>query len=177
MGSQQLYLRKCQDYHEFVVQEFDKNRIPAVEEFMFKEAALMILYPDGTIDAMPIVKGITWHLDYCKELIKKSPKFASISRKFPTGWWSEYNMIKSNMVMNRMGITVIHNIDVTNLPDEYVEREDFYSTFLIYGTSDITEELNKNLDMIFVNYPDKRCIYSKYNSKINDYDDEEVKKR
>ena len=174
MGSEQLYLKKIQDGYEFVVQEFDEKRIPIQEEFMFKEVAVAILYPDGTIDAMPIVKGKNWHLDYCKDLVEKSPRFAKVSKNFPEGWRGEYNMIKSNMIMNRMGIVVIHNIDITNLPDAYVDRESFYSTFMIYGTSEITEELERNLDMIFVNYPDRRYSYSKFNNKKNDYDDEET---
>lgn len=178
MGSEQLYLRKGKDSYEFIVQEFDSERIPIQEEFMFKEVAVVILYPDGKIDAMPIVDGVNWHLEYCKNLVTKSPRFAEVSKYFPDGWRGEYNMTKSNMVMNRMGIVVIHNIDILNLPDEYEDREEFYSNFVIYGTSDITEPLQNNLDAIFVNYPDKRCTYSKFNNKKNDYDDEEtIRKR
>lgn len=177
MNSNQLYLRKCKEGYEFIVQEFDEKRIPIKEEFMFKEAAEIILYPDGGIDAMPIVKEVDWHIDYCKNLVTKSPRFASISKSFPVGWRGEYNMIMTNKVMNKAGIVVIQNLDIPNLPEEYIKREDYYSTFLFYGANALTEELQNNLNMIFDNYPNERCLYSKINKKTNEYDDEEVVKK
>lgn len=175
--SEQLYLRKNDNGYELIVQDFDEKRIPIKEEYLFKEAAVVVLYPDGLIDAVPINNEFIWHVDYYKELVTKSPRFASLSKSFPKGWRGEYNMSPVNKVMVNMGTIVIQNIDITNLPEEYVDREDFYSTFLFYGTNQLTQELQSNLDMIFDNYPNERCHYSKINKKTKEFDEEEVGKK
>ncbi len=177
MDSEQLYLQKSDEGYKFVVQKFDELRIPVHEEFMLKEAAIVILYPDGVIDAVPVTNGVRWHLDYCKILVTKSERFASLIRYFPENWQSEYKMTKTNMVMNKMGIVVMQNIDIDNLPEEYASREEFYSMFLGYGVSNPEDALQDNLDTIIDNYPNKRCLYSKFNADINDYDGEELIKK
>lgn len=177
MKNEQLYLRRNEKGYQFVVQEFDETRIPVKEEFMFKEAAVVVLYPDGLIDVLPIIKDADWHLEYYKMLVEKSPRFAGISKKFPIGWRGEYNTIKANMIMADMGIVLIQNIDIPNLPEEYSSREDYYSTFLFYGASKLTKESEENLNMIFDNYPNNRCIYEKLNKKTKEFDEEEVVKK
>lgn len=177
MKSEQLYLRKCNGRYEFLIQEFDEKRIPLKEEFMFKETAVVVLYPDGVIDAIPIIEGVNWHLEYYKMLVEKSHRFASISKKFPVGWRGEYNTTNANKVMTKMGIVVIQNIDIPNLPEEYVDREDYYSTFLFFGANKLTRELENNLNMILDSYPNNRCIYERINKKTNEFDEEEVIKK
>lgn len=174
MSVKQLYLRKKDDGYEFLCQEFDEKRIPIKEEYMFKEAAIVIMYPDGIIEALPIVRGVKWHVEYYKKLITKSPRFASIIKHFPDGWSDEYNTLKVNKIMAKMGMIVIHNMDIPVLPEEYKDRENFYSAFMFYGANKLTKELEDNLNMIFDNYPNEYCLYSK---KKNNFEDESVKRR
>ena len=176
MGNRQLYLQKKLNGYEFIVQDFDEKRISVHEEYMFKEAAIVILYPDGSIDALPIVKGIKWHLDYYKKLITLSPKFARIVKHFPNGWMDEYNTIKNNKIMTKMGLVVIQNMDIKVLPEEYKDREDFYSSFLFYGENKLTNELCYNLNLIFDNYPNEQLV-SNIKRKPNRLDNENNKRK
>ncbi len=48
-----------------------------------RSQAIVLLYPDGEIEKVPIMKGMKDHIDYFRWLLEHSKKFATIVYHFP----------------------------------------------------------------------------------------------
>ncbi len=63
-----------------------------------KYQAIVLLYPDGVVESVPIMKGMKDHIDYYRWLLEHSQKFANIVYHFP----KKINFKKDWDVVERM---------------------------------------------------------------------------
>lgn len=79
-----------------------------------RSQAIVLLYPDGIVEKIPVKKGITFHLDYFHNWLKHSKKFASVI------YHSPYKInFKDWVVLDKAlaeaGLVVIRNMEIIYL--------------------------------------------------------------
>ena len=116
----------------------------------FYKVAIMLIYPDGSIDEAYVDKEVL-HSYYYRELVEKSPRFSEIvkSRNIKI---DDYFYTTNLDIVNIENIIVINNIDIFNI----VRTKDYLKNnvpeFLFNLPSEITDEQKIVLKDLFENY-------------------------
>lgn len=104
-----------------------------------RKQAIVLIYPDGEVEKIPVRAGVTEHLDYFHEWFKVSKKFAKVIYKTP------YKIdFKDWVVLDRTlaeaGLVVIRNCAICDLSYDIslVDLEEAF-VYLINLPSDIIE--------------------------------------
>lgn len=166
---EELYLRKVNETYQVFLKDLNDESIPYHLEFPFKDAAVVIVYPDGNIDAIRVSDKFDLHIEYYRELLKTSEKFANEVRKRA----KIFNIMKetiTNPLDNSFasdGIVVFRNLSM-----DYVRRyempKSYFSEFFTYLPEDSkrTCELNIVLDTIKENYDDFGIVENVYDPAL-----------
>ncbi len=72
------------------------------------EQALILIYPDGGVEKIPILNFV-FHIDYIKENLKNSPRFAKIMQDINIDDLLPLDVYK---ILVKNGIIVLHNYNV-----------------------------------------------------------------
>ncbi len=169
---EELYLRKVNETYQAFLKDLNDKSVPYHLEFPFKEAAVVIVFPDGKIDAIRVSEKFDLHIEYYRELLKTSEKFANEVRKRT----KIFNIMKetiTNPLDNSFasdGIVVFRNLsmDYVNYVRKYETSRDYFSEFFAYLPEDgkRTCELIGVLDTIKENYDDFGIVENVYDPAL-----------
>lgn len=176
MNEKQLYLKYNGNNYDIELKPFDETKIYD-EEFLFKEAAIVILYPDGIVEAVK-VGGSLHHTTYYKVLYEKSMKFkiAIDSLDLPFDWKEEKSTYKLDCYLSSLGISSLHNVNIHDIPFRPEDLWDFISNFYVFKAEVTTAEVEDNLNKIYDNYPSVGLVNSRFNSEQNNFKREVIEK-
>lgn len=169
---EELYLRKIDDTYEVFVKDLSDKSIPYHLEYPFREAAVVIVYPDGRIDALKVTEKYSNHFEYYRELFKTSCMFATEVRKRAKAFNLMKETITSHLdnLLAKDGIAVFHNLDIEYI-NEYGlslgETAEFFSYLPEEGMR--TRELTHVLDTIMNNYDISKISENVYNPEFGRY--------
>ena len=155
MEEKQLYLKRIEDGYEveFDFQPFDVN-LMSDEYFLFKEAAIVVLYPNDTMEAMRSGGGFH-HNYYYMKLYEKSKKFKEDvdSLGFPMHFEPDESTYSLDCLLSSLGISSLHNVDIPNIPSrlEYLYR--FEPIFYNFKAEQTTDKVEENFGIVYDNYP------------------------
>lgn len=174
MEEKQLYLKRIGDGYEviFDLQPFDVD-LMTDEYFLFKEAALVMLYPDGTMEAMRSSEAAR-HNVYYRKLYEKSKRFkeAVDSLGFKIDFEPDESTYRLDSLFSSLGISSLHNDDIPNIPFRLEDLEGFNAIFYGFNAEQTTDEVEKNLGVIYDNFLDGSIIRTRYNSKTAKFERE-----
>lgn len=172
MEEEMLYLKGCDDGFEFVMQPFDVEKMTD-DEFLFKEAAVVILYPDGTLDVSR-AKGGIHHNFYYKQLYENSKKFkdAVDSLGFTLDFEPDESTYRLYCLLAGLGISSIHNVNIHNIPLRLEDLEHFESLFYTFKSESTTLEMDKNWAIIYENYPNECIVRNQFSSETGKFERE-----
>ncbi len=174
MEEKQLYLKRMGDGYEveFDLQPFDVSKM-SDEYFLFKEAALVMLYPDGTMEAMR-AGGSIRHNPYYRKLYEQSKRFkeAVDSLGFKIDFEPDESTYRLDILLSRLGISSLHNDDIPNIPLRLEDLERLNARFYCFNAEQTTDELEKNLGVIYDNFLDGSIIRTRYNSETAKFERE-----
>ncbi len=174
MEEKQLYLKSIGDGYEveFDLQPFDVSKM-SDEYFLLKEAALVMLYPDGTMEAMRAGAAIR-HNHYYRKLYEKSGRFkeAVDSLGFTIDFEPDESTYRLDSLLSSLGISSLHNDDIPNIPLRLEDLERFNARFYGFNAEQTTDELEKNLGVIYDNFLDGIIIRTRYNSETAKFERE-----
>lgn len=166
---EELYLRKIDDTYEVFVKDLSDKSIPYHLEYPFREAAVVIVYPDGRIDALRVTEKYSNHFEYYRELFKTSRMFATEVRKRAKAFNLMKETITSSLdnLLAKDGIAVFQNLDMEYI-NEYGLGEGECSEFFSYLPEEEmrTRELSRILDVIMNNYDTSKISENVYNPKF-----------
>lgn len=166
---EELYLRKINETYEVFVKDLSDKSVPYHLEYPFREAAVVIVYPDGKIDAMRVTGKYSNHFEYYRELFKTSHMFATEVRKRS----KMFNLMKETIttrldnLLAKEGISVFHNLDIEYI-NEYGICEGETAEFFSYLPEERmrTRELTHVLDTIMNNYDISKISENVYNPEF-----------
>ena len=174
MEEKQIYLKRIGDGYEveFDLQPFDVSKM-SDEYFLFKEAALVMLYPDGTMEAMRSGEAAR-HNYYYRKLYEKSKRFkdAVDSLDFTIDFEPDESTYRLDSLFSRLGISSLHNNDIPNIPLRLEDLERFNAIFYGFYAEQTTGEVEKNLGIIYDNFLDGSIIRTRYNSGTGNFERE-----
>lgn len=164
MEEKQLYLRQIDEEYvcEFDFQSFDVNKMND-KYFLFKEAAIVILYPDGTMEAIRSGSGMH-HNFYYRKLYEKSERFreAVDSIGGTVDFDPDESTIQLDCLLSRVGISSLHNVNIPNIPFRLEDLESFDAVFYVFKAEQPTNEVEENLKRIYDNYPNDSIVKNQY---------------
>ena len=116
----------------------------------FYKVAIMLIYPDGSIDEVYVDKEVL-HSHYYRELVTKSHRFSEIvkSRNIKI---DDYFYMTNLDIVNMEKIIVIDNIDIFDIVHTKDYLKNNVPEFLFNLPSEITDEQKKVLKDLFENY-------------------------
>lgn len=169
MEEKQLYLKKVEDGFVFALEPFNTD-IMSDDCFLFKEA-LVIIYPDGKMDAMRNGAGVH-HNYYYKKLYESSKRFrdAVDNLNCTVDFDPDESTYPLDCRLSSLGISSLHNIDIHRIPFRIEELADFVALFYVFKTENSTSEVDSTLDIIYDNYPDMGIVKNVYNSASGRFD-------
>lgn len=172
MEEKQLYLQKSGDGYVFCLEPFDV-RIMSDDTFLFKEAAVVVLYPDGFIDAIRTSGGIH-HNYYYEELYKRSERFKESIDKlgFVIDFEPDESTYKLDCLLSSLGISTIHNVDINRIPYRLEYLEPFCPLFYTFKAENTTLESDENFQVIYDNYPENCIVKNQYSTAMGKYERE-----
>lgn len=167
---EKLYLRKCTEGFELILQEEDEKRLPKVLEFLFEEAGIVLIYPDGKIDAIRV--GATpWHLECYLELFKSSPHFNSLIRslKIPFDWRNDYNTYRLDKILVYKGVAILHNIKLKDFYETRMSNSQIQSFFYTMYPRNISSEQSSTIAFINENLKEENYNENWYDKKNDEF--------
>ncbi len=172
MEEKQLYLQKSGEGYVFCLEPF-YVRIMSDDTFLFKEAAVVVLYPDGFIDAIRASGGIQ-HNYYYEELYKKSKRFKESIDKlgFVIDFEPDESTYKLDCLLSSLGISTIHNVDINRIPYRFEDLEPFCPIFYTFKAENTTLESDENLQVVYDNYPENCIVKNQYSTATEKYERE-----
>lgn len=161
----ELYLRSINTRYEVFLKDLSDKTIPYHMEFPFKEAAVIIVYPDGLIDAIRVTGKYSNHIDYYRDLFKTSEYFATEVRKRI----KYFDILKETItnafdnLLAKDGIAVFHNLDMEYLVEYGMDESENAEFFSYLPNEDIrTSEVRKTIDTIINNYDNNKIQINVY---------------
>lgn len=172
MEEKQLYLKKVEDGYTFALERFNTD-IMSDDCFLFKEAAVVIIYPDGKMDAMRNGAGVH-HNYYYRKIYESSKRFkeAVDSLNCTVDFDPDESTYPLDCRLSSLGISSLHNTDIHRIPFRVEELIDFVALFYVFKTENPTSEVEDALDIIYDNYPDTGIVRNVYNNESGRYDRE-----
>lgn len=141
-----------------------------------RNQAIVLLYPDGVVASVPIMRGMKDHIDYYRWLLKHSQKFANIVYHFP----DKIDFKRDWDIVERMlawaSIISIRNVNIREiLADWFLVDSSVSLSFMVYFP-EIIEKNNAyfNLQQIRKENIEENFYYGKYNAKTKTF--EEIEK-
>lgn len=108
-----------------------------------KYQAIVLIYPDGVIENVLIMKGMENHIDYYRWLLEHSQKFANIVYHFPNKIdFRDWLTLEKALV--EAGLVVIKNLEISYLADDmsFINSRDPFE-YVIYLPSNIKKSKAK----------------------------------
>lgn len=146
-----LYLKEVDGNCELFIKDLNDKSVPYHKEYPAREAAVIVVYPDGGIDAIKVNEEAKLHIDYYRLLIRVSPRFADYIRKtnvnsiFDPSWGFTYPI---DVELAALGVSVFHNKDI----DSIIAYKDVFfedDTSRFYGfLADVVSRTQKSSDAI-----------------------------
>ncbi len=137
------------------------------------DLAIVIMYPDGYIDKVPIKKDQDNHVAYFFDRLKESPRFANLVREkhFKFNWVSEYNIYEILKFLVKNNVMVMINVDIALInmsPEAKVN-----SRFEICAVDNYLEHACVNYLKDTVNFLDdnRYVVYKLYDDMLDEIDD------
>ena len=169
---EELYLRKVNETYQVFLKDLNDKSIPYHLEFPFKDAAVVIVYPDGNIDAIRVCEKFDLHIEYYRELLKTSEKFANEVRKrakiFNIMKETITNPLDNSFASDGIVVFFFFFMDYVNYARRYEMPKSYFSEFFTYLPEDSkrTCELNSVLDTIKENYDDFGIVENVYDPAL-----------
>lgn len=137
-----------------------------------RKQALVLIYPDGEIKKVPVMKGKKWHLEYFQWLLENSQKFATIVYHFPY----KINFKKDWDIIDRMlalaNVIVIRNNKVYEIAEDISYNEADPILFLINLPENIENNCAYPIFKQLMKEHEKEIFKLRiYNSKDASFDD------
>ncbi len=174
MEEKELYLKMNGNGLERTIelQSFDAS-VLSDEMFLFKEAAIVMLYPDGAIEAVRVGAGVH-HSFYYKKLYEASKRFkeAVDSVNGELKFDDDESTYMLDCALSKVGISTFHNVNLYNIPFNLGELKDFDAVFYGFECENTTPDEDKNLKTIYENYPEGSIIKNKYSSVTDRFERE-----
>lgn len=134
--------------------------------------AIVLIYPDGNVDQLPIKRDINDHVKYFYEYLKSSQRFQKMVREngFKFDFLHEYNTSPIVKLLTDNGVIVIVNLAITYV-NMAPERAEEISTFSIT----FPREYKEHLGIPFVKktikgFDENRYELNKYYEEMNNFD-------
>lgn len=168
----QLYLEWNGKGYDLKLKFFNQDE-NGDDGFFLKEAAILILYPDGVVEAVKVGSEIH-HTNYYHKLYGKSERFKSIidSLDLPFNWQKEDSTYKLDCYLARRGLTSFHNINIHDIPFRLEELENFVSLFYFFKSEFMTDEVDNILNKVYENYDCNSIVNNRFNSETNKFERE-----
>lgn len=127
--------------------------------------ALMYIYPDGTVERIPIGEHIL-HIEYMKENLKKSPKFYQICRGLDFEKSRTHKHIDTLLSLN--GVVIIFNLDLEDIVKGVFTE---YAPELLVAVPDKLHSLEQTLALegVYESYPKNLIISERFSEEKDEY--------
>lgn len=135
-------------------------------ENMFR-LAIIYIYPDGMVEAIPIEDGVIYHMSYMEKHVKNSARFHSIigDYKFIS---LLHDKVDERMALN--GVVSILNLDLRDIVEGYFNFSERNPEFLIYTPPSLQSlEQTVLLDKIYNTYPKDNLICECFNEQLDTF--------
>lgn len=172
MEEKYLYLKRKDDGFEFDLQPFYVE-VMNDDVFLFKEAAVVILYPDGSMDAVRAGEGMH-HNYYYDQLYGRSKRFkeAVDLLGYELDFKPDESTYELDCLLSSLGISSIHNVNIHNIPFRLEQLENFEPIFYTFKAENTTSEVDKNFDVIYENCPSECIVKNQYSSESGRFERE-----
>lgn len=172
MEEKQLYLKRQGEGFVFALQPFDV-KLMSDDDFLFKEAAVVMLYPDGFMDAVRAGSGLH-HNYYYEQLYGSSKRFkdAIDSLGFILKFAPDESTYELDCLLSSIGISSIHNVNIHNIPFRLEELEHFKPIFYTFRAENTTPEVDKNFAVIYENCSSECIVKNQYSSEAQRFERE-----
>lgn len=167
----ELYLKRIEEGFKLVLDSFNPD-VMSDDYFLLKEAAVVIIYPDGSIDAMRNGAGIR-HNFYYRKIYASSPRFKkavdSLEVSLCANDESTYFL---DCRLSDLGVSSLHNMDMEVIPIRLSDLDDFAAMFYLFKSEHMTKESNATLQYILENYNKGIIVKNVYNSQAGRFEAE-----
>lgn len=96
--------------------------------------ALVVIYPDGYVDQVPIKEGCTNHVKYWYDYLKISPRFQRIIRenRFKFDWIHDYNASPILKLLAKNNVIVFMNTEIAYVCSNMENAEALYGFIISF---------------------------------------------
>jgi len=129
--------------------------------------AIVLIYPDGTVEKIPIGEyGL--HIEYFREQLKKSPRFYDICKGLDFYNTDMHGRIDTMLSLN--GVIIIFNLDLRDIVEGYFDFQNKLPSFAIAVPENL-ESLEQTLilEKIYTNYPEENLVCEKFSREQDVY--------
>lgn len=126
------------------------------------KTAILLIYPDGEIEKCMITNH-RFHIDYLKELLRKSPRFAKICRKCN---YTSGIHISHDEALALNGVIAMYNFNIRDIVDDLsLLYEDLPSFEVFLPRSFGSMEQLDLINYFYENYPQRKMGFYKLKEK------------
>ena len=102
----------------------------------------------------------------------KKFKEAVDSLDFTLDFEPDESTYRLDCLFAKIGISSFHNVNIYNIPFRLEELKHFGSIFYTFKAENTTEEVEKNLGVIYENYPENCIVKNQFSSETGKFERE-----
>jgi len=132
-----------------------------------KNMALIFIYPDGTVEKIPIGE-YKLHIEYMRENLTKSSKFYDICKGLDFVSSCLHGHIDTMLSLN--GVIIIFNLDLRDIIEGYFDYLNKIPLLLISCPTNLHSiEQTMALESIYTSYPEDNLVCERFDAKQDVY--------